>query len=63
VIAVISSIKSTVTIVKALATVAVVIVVASGLLGGRWDSKGHASTAHTPSWCAWRHSGTGIGRP
>jgi hypothetical protein len=39
-IAVISSIKSTVTIVEALATIAVVVVVASCLLGGRWDSKG-----------------------
>jgi hypothetical protein len=37
---VISSIRPTVTIVEALATVAVVIAVASGLLGGRWDSKG-----------------------
>jgi hypothetical protein len=39
-IAVILSIRSTVTIVEALATVAVVVAVASGLLGGRWDSKG-----------------------
>jgi hypothetical protein len=39
-ITVISSIKSIVTIVEALATVSVVVVVASGLLGGRWDSKG-----------------------
>jgi hypothetical protein len=39
-IAVILSIRSTVTIVEALATVAVVVSVASGLLGGRWDSKG-----------------------
>jgi hypothetical protein len=39
-VTVISSIRSTVTIVKALATVTVVIAVASGLLGGRWDSKG-----------------------
>jgi hypothetical protein len=39
-VTVISSIRSTVTIVEALATVAVVVVVASGLLGGRWDSKG-----------------------
>jgi hypothetical protein len=37
---VISSIRSTVMIVEALATIAVVIAVASGLLGGRWDSKG-----------------------
>jgi hypothetical protein len=37
-IAVISSIRSTVTIVEVLATV--LVVVASGLLGGRWDSKG-----------------------
>jgi hypothetical protein len=36
----ISSIRSTVTIVEALATIAVVVVVASGLLGGRWDFKG-----------------------
>jgi hypothetical protein len=39
-VTVISSIRSTVTIVEALATVAVVLVVASSLLGGRWDSKG-----------------------
>jgi hypothetical protein len=39
-VVVILSIRSTVTIVKALATIAVVIAVASGLLGGRWDSKG-----------------------
>jgi hypothetical protein len=38
--AVISSIRSTVTVVEALATIPVVVVVASGLLGGRWDSKG-----------------------
>jgi hypothetical protein len=40
VVMVISSIRSTITIVKVLATVTVVVVVASGLLGGRWDSKG-----------------------
>jgi hypothetical protein len=39
-IAVISSIWSTVTIIEALTTVPVVVVVASGLLGGRRDSKG-----------------------
>jgi hypothetical protein len=39
-IAVISSIRSTVTIVEALTTASVVVVVASGLLGGRGDSKG-----------------------
>jgi hypothetical protein len=39
-VTVISSIRSTVTIVEALATVAVVIAITSGLLGGRWDSKG-----------------------
>jgi hypothetical protein len=39
-VTVISSIRSTVTIVEALATVTVVVAVASGLLGGRWDSKG-----------------------
>jgi hypothetical protein len=38
-VTVISSIRSTVTIVEALATVTVVVAVASGLLGGRWDSK------------------------
>jgi hypothetical protein len=40
VFAVISSIRSTTMIVEALVTVPVVIVVASGLLGGRRDSKG-----------------------
>jgi hypothetical protein len=39
-ITVILSIRSTITIVKALATVTVVVAVASGLFGGRWDSKG-----------------------
>jgi hypothetical protein len=39
-ITVISSIRSTVTIVEALTTVPVVVVAASGLLEGRWDSKG-----------------------
>jgi hypothetical protein len=39
-VTVISSIRSTVTIVKALTTVLVVVVVAPGLLGGRRDSKG-----------------------
>jgi hypothetical protein len=39
-ITVISSIRLTVTIVEALATIAVVVAVASSLLGGRWDSKG-----------------------
>jgi hypothetical protein len=39
-VTVISSIRSTVTIVEALGTVTVVVAVASGLLGGRWDSKG-----------------------
>jgi hypothetical protein len=39
-ITVISSIRSTVMIVEALTTVPVVVVVASGLLGGRRDSKG-----------------------
>jgi hypothetical protein len=38
-VTVISLIISTVTIVEALATVAVIVAVASGLLGGRWDSK------------------------
>jgi hypothetical protein len=37
---VISSIRSTVTIFGALATITVVIAVAPGLLGGRWYSKG-----------------------
>jgi hypothetical protein len=40
VIAVISSIRSTVMIVETLTTIQVVVVVASGLLGGRRDSKG-----------------------
>jgi hypothetical protein len=40
VVTVISSIRSMVTIVEALDTVAVAVAVASGLLGGRWDSKG-----------------------
>jgi hypothetical protein len=39
-VTVISSIRSTVTIVEALTTVAVVVAVAPGLLGGRRDSKG-----------------------
>jgi hypothetical protein len=39
-IVVISSIRSTVTIVEALTTTRVVVVVASGLLGGRRESKG-----------------------
>jgi hypothetical protein len=39
-VTVISLIISTITIVEALATVAIVVAVASGLLGGRWDSKG-----------------------
>jgi hypothetical protein len=39
-VTVISSTRSTVTIVGALSTVAVVVAVASGLIGGRWDSKG-----------------------
>jgi hypothetical protein len=39
-VTVISSIMWKVTIVEALATVATVVAVASGLLGGRWDSKG-----------------------
>jgi hypothetical protein len=39
-VTVISSIKSTVTIVEVLTTIAVVIVVSSGLLGGRWYPKG-----------------------
>jgi hypothetical protein len=39
-VTVISSITSTVTIVEALTTIAVVVVVALGLLGGRWYSKG-----------------------
>jgi hypothetical protein len=39
-VTVISSIRSTVTIVEALTTTAVVIVVAPGLLGGRWYPKG-----------------------
>jgi hypothetical protein len=34
------SIRSTVTIVEALTTIAVVIVVSPGLLGGRWHPKG-----------------------
>jgi hypothetical protein len=38
-VTVISSIRSMVTIVEALAIVAIIIVVASGLLGGRWNSK------------------------
>jgi hypothetical protein len=38
-VTVVSSIRSMVTIVGALATVAVVVAVASGLLGGRWYSK------------------------
>jgi hypothetical protein len=37
---VISSIRSTVEILEALTTIAVVIVVAPGLLGGRWYPKG-----------------------
>jgi hypothetical protein len=37
---VISSIRSMVTIVEVLSTFAVIVAVASGLLGGRWDSKG-----------------------
>jgi hypothetical protein len=39
-VTVISSIRSTITVVEALATVPVVVVVAPGLLGGRRDSKG-----------------------
>jgi hypothetical protein len=39
-VTVISSIRSTVTIVEALTATAVVIVVAPGLLGGRWFPKG-----------------------
>jgi hypothetical protein len=39
-VTVMSSIRSTVTIVEALATVTVVVAVAFGLLGGIWDSKG-----------------------
>jgi hypothetical protein len=39
-VTVISSIRSTATIVEALDTVAVVVAIASGLLGGRWYSKG-----------------------
>jgi hypothetical protein len=39
-VTVISSFRSTVTIVEALATIAVVVAVASSLLGARWDSKG-----------------------
>jgi hypothetical protein len=39
-VTVILSIRSTITIVKALATVAVIVAIASGLLGGRWDFKG-----------------------
>jgi hypothetical protein len=37
---VISSIRSTVTIVEALTTIAVAVAVAPGLLNGRWYSKG-----------------------
>jgi hypothetical protein len=40
VVMVILLIKSTVMIVEALSTIAVVVAVVSGLLGGRWDSKG-----------------------
>jgi hypothetical protein len=39
-VVVISSIRSTVTIVEALTTIAVVVVVAPGILGGKWYSKG-----------------------
>jgi hypothetical protein len=39
-VTVISSIRSTVTIVEVLPTIAIIVVVASGLLGGRWNSKG-----------------------
>jgi hypothetical protein len=39
-VTVISSVRSMVTIVEALSTVTVVVAVSSGLLGGRWDSKG-----------------------
>jgi hypothetical protein len=39
-ITVISSIRSTVTVVETLATIPVVVVVASGPLGGKWDSRG-----------------------
>jgi hypothetical protein len=39
-ITVISSIESTVTIVEALTTIAVIVAVAPGLLGGRWYPKG-----------------------
>jgi hypothetical protein len=39
-ITVISSIRSTVTVVEMLATIPVVVVVASGPLGGKWDSRG-----------------------
>jgi hypothetical protein len=37
---VISSIRSTVTILEALATIAVVVAVTPGLLGGRWYHEG-----------------------
>jgi hypothetical protein len=40
VVTVISSIRSTVAILEALTTIAVVIAVALGLLGGRWYPKG-----------------------
>jgi hypothetical protein len=39
-VTVISSIRSTITIVEALATIVVVVAVVSGLLGCKWDSKG-----------------------
>jgi hypothetical protein len=48
---VISSIRSTVTIVEALATVAIIIVVASGLLGGSRDSKGMLQLLLLPMVC------------
>jgi hypothetical protein len=40
VVTVISSIRSMVTILEALATIAVVVVVTSSLLGGRWYPEG-----------------------
>jgi hypothetical protein len=45
---VISSIRSTVTIVEALTTVSVVVVVASGIVGGRRDSKGELQLLALP---------------
>jgi hypothetical protein len=59
---VISFIRSTVTIVEALTTAPVVIVVASGLLGGRRGSKAALQLLAHPH-VVFSVGGTGTGRP